>query len=83
MIVKHFRQKAPIILRRTLSDFHECPMVKLNVSSELFSGVNLFKRIESLKIDKNVNSESSVSDEISSIGNLWLLIYRKRVICTS
>lgn len=69
LVIKRLNRKAPVILRRTLSDFHECPKVRLNVSSELFSGVNLFKQIEITETDKFENIEISVSDEVSSMGN--------------
>jgi hypothetical protein len=42
---EHVKKEAPNVLRRTLSDFHECPMVKLNLSIELFSGINQFNII--------------------------------------
>jgi hypothetical protein len=75
------KRETPSILRRTLSDFHECPMVKLNLSIELFSGVNQFNKIGKWeRTNAELRNEGSVSDELSSNGNQYFLMFRKRII---
>ena len=52
-------------LRRTLSDFHECPKTKSKIAVELYTGINVFK---SQIVKKNtMNSLDDCLDRCSSV----------------
>lgn len=53
-------------LRRTLSDFHECPHTKSRIAVELFTGINVFKSQITKKKTMNSLDDNSL-DRCSSV----------------
>lgn len=54
-----------IKLRRTLSDFHELAFTKLNISIELFTGMNKFSEIKAKTVNKFLAEDSSDGEHSS------------------
>lgn len=55
--------------RRLLSDFHELPMTKLNISTELFTGLNVFRKLDQNQL-QNKNAKVLQEDQESAESSL-------------